>query len=131
MPAGPRPLQPTFLLVECRWNKDGYKSGAILTEGGHYIRPVCSSRVTLRYACLKCSQLYQICMMSSFIHICVFVNCCSIRQGIWSVTNPSSMPTGRVLLPRICIICWLPSWTHLEYISNAECISGTTGMLQG
>ena len=23
-----RPLQPTFILVECRWKKDGYKSGA-------------------------------------------------------------------------------------------------------
>ena len=32
MPAGPRPLQPTILLVECRWKKVGYKSGDTLTE---------------------------------------------------------------------------------------------------
>ena len=31
MPSGPRPLQPTYKLVECRWKKDGYKSCAILT----------------------------------------------------------------------------------------------------
>ena len=31
MPSGPKPLQPTFILVECRWKKDGYKFGAILT----------------------------------------------------------------------------------------------------
>ena len=31
MPSGPRPLQPTFILVECRKKKDGYESGATLT----------------------------------------------------------------------------------------------------
>ena len=29
--SGPRPLQPIYKLVECRWKKDGYKSGVILT----------------------------------------------------------------------------------------------------
>ena len=32
MTAGPRPLKPTVLLVECRWKKGGYKSGDTLTE---------------------------------------------------------------------------------------------------
>ena len=32
-------------------------------------------------------QLYQTCMLSSFIQIHVFVKCFSIRQVIWYVTN--------------------------------------------
>ena len=31
MSSGPRPLQPIYKLVECRWKKDGYKPGVILT----------------------------------------------------------------------------------------------------
>ena len=41
----------------------------------------------------------------------MFVKCFSIRQDIWSVTNPPDMPTGKVLLPRVCKTCQLPSWT--------------------
>ena len=39
-------------------------------------------------------QLYQTCMLGSFIQIHVFVKCFSIRQEIWYVTNPPDMPTG-------------------------------------
>ena len=39
-------------------------------------------------------QLYQSCMLGSFIQIQVFVKCFSIRQEIWYVTNPPAMPTG-------------------------------------
>ena len=53
-------------------------------------------------------QLYQKCMLGSFIQLHMFVKC-SIRQGIWSVTNPSDMLTGRVPLTRVCKICWLLS----------------------
>ena len=56
-------------------------------------------------------QLYQTCMLGTFIQIRVLVKCCSIRQGIWSIANPSDMPTGRVSLPWDCQTCWLPSWT--------------------
>ena len=56
-------------------------------------------------------QLDQTCMLGSFIQIREFVKCCSIRQGIWSVTNQSDMPTGKVLLPGVCKTCRLPSGT--------------------
>ena len=39
-------------------------------------------------------QLYQTCMLGSFIQIHVFVKCFSIRQEIWYVKNPPDMPTG-------------------------------------
>ena len=55
-------------------------------------------------------QLYQTCTLGTFIQIRVFVKCCSARQGTWSITNPSDMPNGRVLLPRVCKTCRLPSW---------------------
>ena len=55
-------------------------------------------------------QLYQTCMLGTFFQIRVFVKCCFIRQGIWSVTNPSDMPTCRVPLPRDC------NTHHLGYI---------------
>ena len=57
------------------------------------------------------AQFYQTGMLGTFIQICVFVKCCSIRQGIWSVTNPSDMPTGGVPLPQVCKTCRLLSWT--------------------
>ena len=43
-------------------------------------------------------QLYQTCMLGSFIQIRVFIKCCSIMQEIWYVTNPPDMPTGKVQL---------------------------------
>ena len=46
----------------------------------------------------------------------MFVKCCSIKQGIWSVTNPSDMPTGRMPLPQGYKTCpvplWTPSWKY-------------------
>ena len=56
-------------------------------------------------------QLYQTCMLGSFIQIHVFVKCFSIRQGIWYATNPPGMPTGKVRLPRVCKTYQLQSWT--------------------
>ena len=56
-------------------------------------------------------QLYQTCMLGSFIQIHVFVKCFSTRQEIWYVTNPPDMPTGKVRLPRNCITYQLPAWT--------------------
>ena len=49
------------------------------------------------------AQLYQTCMLGSFIQLHMFVKC-YIRQGIWSVTNPSDM-----LKTLVCKICWLLS----------------------
>ena len=54
-------------------------------------------------------QLYQTCMLGSFIQIRVFAKCCSIMHDIWSITKPSDMPTGEVPLPRVCKIYRLPS----------------------
>ena len=56
-------------------------------------------------------QLYQTSMLGSWIHLRLFVKCCSIKQGIWSVTNPSDMPTGRMPLAQGYKTCWVPSWT--------------------
>ena len=39
-------------------------------------------------------QLYQTCMLVSFIQIHVFVKCFSIRKEIWYVTYPPDKPTG-------------------------------------
>ena len=61
-------------------------------------------------------QLYQTCMLGSFIKIHVFVKCFSIRQDIWSVTDPPDMPTGKVPLPQVCKTCQLHPGYHLEYI---------------
>ena len=95
-----------ILLVKRRWKKDGYESDATCTE------------VSLYQACQLIRCHFQICLLvqcnsvihaSSFIQIRMFVKCCSIRHGIWSVTNPSDMPTGRVPLPWFCKTCLLPS----------------------
>ena len=56
-------------------------------------------------------QLYQTCLLGSFIQIHVFVKCFSIRQEIWYVTNPPDMSTGKGRLPRVCKTYQLPSWT--------------------
>ena len=55
-------------------------------------------------------QLYQTCMLGSFIQIQVFVKCFSIRQEIRYVTNPPDMPTGKVRLPWVCKTYQLPAW---------------------
>ena len=57
-------------------------------------------------------QLYQTCMLGSFIQIRMFVKCCSTRQGIWSVTNPS----GRVPSQRFVNLVGYHPGSHLEYI---------------
>ena len=49
--------------------------------------------VSLRYACLYSATLSD--MHAEFIYqIHVFVKCFSIKQDIWSITNPPDMPTG-------------------------------------
>ena len=47
-------------------------------------------------------QLYQTCLLGSYIPIHVFVKCVCIRQDIWYVTNPPDIPTGKVRPPRVC-----------------------------
>ena len=47
-------------------------------------------------------QLYQPCMLGSFIEIHEFVKCFSIRQEIWYITNSPDMHTGKVRLPWVC-----------------------------
>ena len=71
-------------------------------------------------------QLYQTCMLGSFIQIHVFVKCFSIRQGIWYVTNPPDMPTGKVQLPwafkTYQLPAWTPSWIY-HILSDASAAS--------
>ena len=95
-----------IFLVKRKWKKDG--DGATCTVVHLY-----QTCLLIRYPLSDMSactvQLNQTCMLGSFIQICEFVKCCSIREGIWSVTNPNDMPTCRVLLPRVCKTCRLPS----------------------
>ena len=95
-----------ILLVECRCKKDGVKvyRGAIISDLSADTAPLSDMPV--------CTvQLYQTCMLGSFIQVRMFVKCCSTRLGIWSATNPSDMHTGRVPLPQVCKIGRLPFWT--------------------
>ena len=99
-----------ILLVEYRWKKGGYKSGATCTEVTLYqtcliIRG--HSQICLLVQC----NYYQTCMLGSRIHLPLLVKCCSIIQGIWTVTNPSDKHTGRMPLPLECKTCRVPSWT--------------------
>ena len=85
-----------ILLVTCRLKIDGV--WCYLYSGG-IISDMCADAVPLSAMPACTIQLYQKCMLGSFIQIRMFVMCCSIRQGIGSITNQSDMPTGRVLLP--------------------------------
>ena len=67
----------------------------------------CNSQICLLVQC----NYYQTCMLGSWIHLRMSVKCCSIKQGIWSVTNPSDMSTGKMPLPQGCKTCRVPSWT--------------------
>ena len=70
---------------------------------------------------LACTvQHYQTCMLGSFIQIRVLVKCCSIMQGIWSVTNLSDMPTDKVPLPWFCKIGQATTNDAVLNISIAE-----------
>ena len=78
--------QLTFWLVECRGTRDGYKSGATLTEVP--LHQTCLLiRCLLRHACLNSAtlsctvQLYQTCMLGSFIQSHLFVKCFSTRKS--------------------------------------------------
>ena len=119
-----------ILLEECRRKNSGYKSGATCAEAPLYqtcliIR--CHSQICLLVQC----NYYQICMLGSWIHLRVFVKCCSIKQGIWSVTNPSDIPRGRMPLAQGCETCrvpsLMPSWIY--HILNV--FYSITVMLQG
>ena len=87
-----------ILLVEWRWKKDAVRC---YLYSGDIISDMSADTVTLSNMPACTVQHYQTCMLGSFIQICELVKCCSIRQDIWSVTNPSGMPTGRVPLPQV------------------------------
>ena len=83
--------------------------------------------VPLSYMPACTVQLYQTCMLGSFIQVHVFVKCFSIRQEIWyHVKNPPDMPTGKVRLPRVCktyqLPVWTPSWIY-QILSDASAAS--------
>ena len=102
MPFGVVPSYRTCLLVCCHYNR--YSTSRVQMGEGWiqlwcylYIGAITSDMsadpVPLSMPA-STVQLYHTCMLCSFIQIHVFVNCFSIRQGIWSVTYPSDMPTG-------------------------------------
>ena len=104
------PISTDILLVECRWKKYSYKSVADLYRGA-ITSDMSADLVPLSNMPACTAQLYQTCMLASFIQIRVFIKCFSISQGIWSVTNLSDMHTGKVPLQQVCKACQLPSWT--------------------
>ena len=71
----------------------------VLLYRGAITSDICADPVPLSDMSVCTVQLYQTCMLGSFIQIHVFVKCFSIMQGIWYVTNPPDMPTGKVRLP--------------------------------
>ena len=75
-------------------------------------------------------ELDQTCMLGSFIQICEFVKCCSIRQCIWSVTNQSDMPTGRLLLSGVCKLSATMRDAILNISNSERCMNSITWMLQ-
>ena len=66
-----------------------------------------ADRVPLIYACLYSATPSDM-HVGSFIHIRMFVKCCSLKQGIWSLTNSSDIPTGRMPLPCLLWVCHFP-----------------------
>ena len=94
-----------LILVKCKWKKNGYKSGPTLT--GVPLHQTSADPVSLSDMPACTVKLCQTCMLGSFLQLHMFVKCCSIWQGIWSVTVPSDMHTGRVPLPHVCKMCRL------------------------
>ena len=122
---GVAPHYRPCLLVSCHCNQH-FTSRVQMEEGwlqfwcylyrGAIISDMSDDPVPLSDMPACTMQLYQTCMLGSRIHLRMFVKCCSIKQGIWSVTNPSDMPTGRMQLPQGYKTCpvpiWKPSWIH-------------------
>ena len=125
MPVGMVPHYRPCLLVNCHCNRH-FTSQVQMEKGWLHvwcylyrsaiISDMSADPVPLSDMPAGIVQLYQTCMLGIFIQICVFVKCCSIRQGIWSVTNPSDMPTGRVPLPNFVKLVGHYPGRHLEYI---------------
>ena len=114
MPGGPLPQCNQYLTFRVQMGEGWLQVWCYLYSG--VITSVMSDDpVLLSYIPVCTMQLYQICMMCSFIQIRVFV-VLIIRQGSWSVTNPSDMPTGKVLLPLVCKLVGYHPGRHLEYI---------------
>ena len=111
-----------ILLMKCWWKKRGYKSGATCTEVPLYQTcPMarCHSQVCLL---VQCNYIRHAC----WVHLHMFVKCCSIKQCIWS-----DKPTGRVPLTKGCQTYREPSSTP-SWISSSEwCINSITVMLKG
>ena len=83
----------------------------VLLLQGDITSDMCADLVPLSDMPACTVQLYQTCMLGSFIQIHMFVKCFSIRQEIWLNTNPPDIPTGKVRLPRVCTLCQLPACT--------------------
>ena len=110
MPAGPLPLQQTITSQSSADGRRMVRSLMLSKQRCHYIRHVCWSSALLDMPAFTV-QLYQTCVLDSFIQMNLFIKYFSIRLGIWSNTNPPDMPTGKVPLPWVCKTCWLPTWT--------------------
>ena len=142
MPVGVVPHYMPCLLVNCQCNHH-FTSRVQMEEGWlqvwcyQYKGCIISdlSDVTMPLSDLPaCTmQLYQTCMLGSHKHLRMFLKCCSTKRGIWSVTNPSGMHTGRMPLSQGCKTCWVSFWTPscIYQILNDVFINSITRMLQG
>ena len=102
MPAGPRPLQTfyIFLLVECIWKKDGYKSCATHTEmqlHQTWLLILCHTQICLL---VQCDSIK---IHTGFIYsdMCICKLLLDQARHL-AVAKSSDMPTGRVPLPKVC-----------------------------
>ena len=110
MPAGPF-CTSTDILTSGVQREEGWLQVWCYSYSGVIASDMSADPVPLSDMPACTVQLYQTCMLGSFIQIHVFVKCFSIRKEIWYVTNPPDMPTGKVRLPRGCKTYQLLAWT--------------------
>ena len=116
-------LQLTFWLEQ---REEGWLQVWCYSDRGAITLDMCADPVQLSDMPACTVQLYQTCMLGSFIQIHVFVKCSSMRRDIWYVTDPPDMPTGKVRFPRVCKTyqrpAWTPSWIY-QILSDASAVT--------
>ena len=101
MPAGPFCIS-TDILTSWVQMEEGWLQVRCYSYRGAITSDTSADPVPLSDMPAFTVQLYQACLLGSYIQIHVFVKCFCIRQDIRYVTNPPDMPTGKVRLQRVC-----------------------------
>ena len=110
MPAVPLPQCNRYFTFRVQIGEGWLQVGCYLYRGA-ITSDVSAEVVPLSHMPACTVQLYQTCMLCSFIQVRVFV-----VLPHQSVTNPSVMPTGKVLLGLVCKLVSFYPGRHLEYI---------------